>query len=372
MTRLTRRQFLKLAGSAAASGLLAGCTQSTQEAATPVPETAAAATDAPAPTLAPDPTDVPTVTPEVSRAEIIKFYPDGPSRVVRAHHAGVWDDEALVPDVLRRMLDGFITALTGLEDARDAWAVLFSPDERIAIKVNSISGGATHPALVMAVAECLQDVGVPAEQIVIFDRNTTELTSEGYPVNVDGPGVRCYGNGEHWSSPGNYKEGWTLLDRDVKLCETVLECDALINIPILKVAGGPGISFGMKNHYGTFDIPWGFHAGKFERAIGELNALSPIKDRTRLIVGDLLTPGSRYGGIDGYELVGLEDAILASFDPVAFDAVGLQIASEYLTSTDRSPDGTIDRASRWLAHAAEIGLGTDDPAHIDLVEVKLA
>jgi hypothetical protein len=105
----------------------------------------------------------------------------------------VWDGEALVPEVIRQMLDASIMELTGLNDAVKAWAALFSPNERIAIKVNSHPGGSTHVPLVMAVTEPLQAAGVPAEQILIFDRYSQELEDEGYPLNKDGPGVRCYG-----------------------------------------------------------------------------------------------------------------------------------------------------------------------------------
>jgi hypothetical protein len=224
----------------------------------------------------------------------------------------------------------------------------------------------------MALTDCLQDAGIPAEQIFIFDRNTSELESEGYPVNVDGPGVRCYGNGENWGKPGNYTGEWTLLDTDIKLSDILLSCDALINVPILK-RGGPGISFGMKNHYGTFDIPASFHGAKFERGIPELNGLPPIKDRTRLIVGDALTTRSYNGFLDNYEVMDIGNTTLMSFDPVAFDAVGLQMVVEKLTADGR---GSYARttplgAEPWLAVGAEMGLGTNDPANIELVEVNL-
>jgi uncharacterized protein (DUF362 family) len=270
------------------------------------------------------------------------------------------------------MLDVSVAKLTGLEEARDAWEVLFSPDERVAIKVNSIWGGATHPELVMALTDCLQAVGIPAEQIFIFDRNTSELESEGYPVNVDGPGVRCYGNGEDWGDSGNYTSGWTLLEQEIKLSDILLSCDALINVPILK-RGGPGISFAMKNHYGTFDIPSSFHGSNFERGIPELNALPPIKDRTRLIVGDALAEHSYNGLLDGYEIMAIGNTILVGFDPVAFDAVGLQMVIDTLDVDGRKSYARLAtiEAEPWLAVGAEIGLGTNDPANIDLVEVNL-
>jgi hypothetical protein len=58
---------------------------------------------------------------------VVKTHPDVWSKVVHAHHEGVWDGENLVPGALRQMLDASITELTGLSDAREAWAALFRP-----------------------------------------------------------------------------------------------------------------------------------------------------------------------------------------------------------------------------------------------------
>ena len=331
---ISRRDFIKLA---AAAGLLAGCSAIRQLGAAPTP----------------------------SREEIIKIYPDVPSKVVHARHAGAWEGEDLVPEALRQMLDASIIELTGLDDAIEAWAALFSPDERIAIKVNTIPRGSTHVPLVMAVTERLQAAGVPAEQILIFDRFTYELENEGYPVNEDGPGVRCYGTDyDHYT-----QEDWTLMDTAIKLSDLMLSCDALINIPILKQARGPGISFAMKNHYGTFNKPFNFHLPLWVRAFGELNALPPIRERTRLIIGDVLTVDKGWDG--AYHTIGTGDAILMSFDPVAHDTVGLQLVNQILAAEGSSTEATTSQATPWLEHAAEIGLGTNNPDNMDVVEIEL-
>jgi hypothetical protein len=263
------------------------------------------------------------------------------------------------------MLEASIVELTGLSDAVEAWSALFSPNEQIAIKVNSHLSGSTHVPLALAVTERLQAAGVPAEQILIYDRRSRELKEEGYPVNKDGPGVRCYG-----TDVIHYREGRTLLGTAIKLSELLLSSDALINIPVLK-DGGPGISFAMKNHYGTFDQPQSFHAPRIARAIAELNAFPEIKERTRLIVGDVLTVGKRYDTA-GYRMIGTGDTILMSFDPVAHDAVGLQLVNQVLAAEGSSTVSTTNLATPWLENAAQLGLGTNDPENMELVELRLA
>lgn len=352
---ISRREFLTIA----AVGLLARCSSSGQLAATPDLSEVEEPTSKPAatPTLTPKPTVV------VRRPEAIKAYPDVPSRVVHTHQAGVWDDGALVPGILRQMLDASITELTGLNDAAEAWSSLFAPDERVAIKVNTFGSSSfwTHVPLAVAVTECLQEVGVSPDQIVIFDRSSTELEFAGYPLNEDGPGVRCYGTGYR-----NYTVGWTIVDREVGLSDILLSCHALINVPILKQHSISGTSFAMKNHYGTIHKPSSFHSG-IERAIPELNALEPIRQRTRLVIGDVLNIVK-----PGWSSAATGDSILMSFDPVAHDAVGLQLYSDMVISEGGRSEMAVSKTTQWLENAAALGLGTSDPDNMDLVELTLA
>jgi len=381
---ISRRDFIKLA---AAAGLLAGCGPARPPTVTPILSEAEGPTDTPAATSMPTdtpaatsmPTDTPAVTPmptdapaptatsvvTARRPEIIKMYPDAPSKVVRAHHSGVWDGEELATEAIRQMLDASITELTGLNDAGEAWAALFDPGERIAIKVNTISTSDfwTRVPLVMAVAERLQEIGIPAEQITIFDRYTSELEYAGYPINRDGPGVRCHG------TDSDRTEGWTIMDTDIALSDILLNCDALINMPILKHHNHSGVTFAMKNHFGTFDKPKYFHRPVTGPAIVELNALAPIRDCTRLVIGDTLTvcpisQGGWFQAVTG-------DSILMSFDPVAHDTVGLQMLAEVRIAEGHDPEAAIELANPWLADSAALGLGANDPDDMDLVEVTL-
>jgi hypothetical protein len=382
---ISRRDFLSLAASAAAAGLLTGCNPATQPPptqtsapttaptdtaiplATDTPEPVPSITEGPVPTATKEPTATPEIVTEFRRPEIISFYPDAPSKVVHTHHAGVWKDDELAPGAIRQMLDASITGLTGLGDARAAWAALFAPDERIAIKVNAFRNSIiwTHVPLVMAVVESLQEAGVPAEQIVIFDYYTNELEEAGFPVNKDGPGVRCYGTDSACT------EGWKANNTNVKLSNILLGCDALINMPILKSHMIAGLSFALKNHFGTVSRPDSLHMN-IGQTTAALNALPPIKDRTRLIVGDVLTACLRYSNSFPYwdsDFTG--DSILVSFDPVAHDTVGLQLFGQLLTDDGGDPSAAIRWMTSTLVSGAELGLGTDDPENIDLVEVNL-
>jgi uncharacterized protein (DUF362 family) len=259
------------------------------------------------------------------------------------------------------MLDASVMALTGQPQAEAAWGALFAPEERVAIKVNTIRSSSfwTHAPLVTTLAERLQAIGVPAEQIVIFDRQTRELEGAGYTVNRDGPGVRCYG------TDGAYTRDWTLLDTQIGISDVLLSCDALINVPLLKAHGTSGMSFALKNHYGTFDQPARFHQPRIEQALGALNMLPPIAERTRLTIGDTLAICTR-----GWHDAVIGNAILMSLDPVAHDDVGVQMLEQAIL--DEGSNSTVrERTASWLSHAAALGLGVAATDEIDIVELEL-
>jgi uncharacterized protein (DUF362 family) len=386
MRRLSRRQLLK-SGSAVAAGLVLstlGCTGGS-----PLPTTTP--TTLPEPTLTPAASSTPGITPSatlepttaataaaaetatatatpvvvISRGDMMKHYPDAPSKVVRTHHSGVWSNKQLVPNALSQMLDATITQLTGVTDAIQAWKTLFDPGENIAIKVNTIFGSIefTKVPLVMAVVDRLQAAGIPPEQIMIFDRSGLELQNAGYTINKDGPGVHCYG------TDSMYTGGFEVVKLPVMLSNHLMKCDALINMPLVKQHAYAGVSFAMKNHYGTIDSPSSFHYGDYiKHGISEINALAPIKDRTRLIIGDALKVV--LGDSWTSETVG--DSIFMSFDPVAHDTAGLQVLVDAMKSKGKDPAGYIQKANAYLASAFDLGLGTNDPAQTDVQEIHLS
>jgi hypothetical protein len=374
---ISRRRFLGLA----AAGLLASCSPAEQPDAAPAsapPETPtptsvppATPTSAPPATPTPAPADTPTSAPAATlattgRQDVIKFYPDVPSKVVYTHHAGVWNGDQLSPEALRQMLDASITKLTGLNDAREAWAALFKPTEKVAIKVNAFGNSIiwTHVPLVNAVVASLQDVGLPAEQIFIYD-HLSVFKDAGYEVNKDGPGVRCL-------EETDFTGEWKVAKATVRLSSTLQSCDALINMPVLKSHMISGLTFAMKNHYGSVDYPSVLHSS-IEQAIPELNALPPIRDRTRLVIGDVLEANLKYAGSWPYWKADWKgDSILMSFDPVAHDTLGMQILERLQTENNANVSSFLrELAVSYLKTGAELGLGTDDPENMEVAEVKL-
>jgi hypothetical protein len=163
-----------------------------------------------------------------------------------------------------------------------------------------------------------------------------------------------------------------VLNKKIKLANLLKDCDALINIPVLKSHMMAGITFAMKNHYGSIYYPDLLHGDEM-RGVAALNAIPEIKDRTRLIIGDALSANLRYTYSFPYwkeDWIG--DSIFMSFDPVAHDTMGLKLLTRELEKAGDDPASVIGMATPGLKYAVELGLGTNDPANMQAIEQNLS
>lgn len=265
---------------------------------------------------------------------------------------------------IARMLEAGVKNLFDGEDSTSALRKLFTPDDVVGIKVNCIAGPnlSSHPHVVAAIVSELEKVPIPRERIIIWDRTGRELKRAGYSVNRDGPGVRCYGTDavgyeDKASSRGSFNGRLSkILTRQIT---------ALVNVPILKNHGGAGVTVAMKNHYGSFHNPGSHHGNRCDPYIADLNSLDVIKAKTKLIVCDA-TRAACNGG-PGYKpaFVWPYSGLILSCDPVAMDTVGARIIDERRAEVGIPTLAEAGRHPRWLASAAERGLGNAEPNRID-------
>jgi hypothetical protein len=281
------------------------------------------------------------------------------SRVVLVRHSGVWEGDIPNSATVLQMLDVGLATLANTADTLPVWRTLFDPDERVLLKVNCISyGGPTQPAVTYAVAQRLQDAGLAAENILIFDRTSHELESAGYTLNDGGPGVQCRG------THGNGSEA-ALSQATVRFYQEIDTYDAIINIPTPKQHSMAGVSVAMKNHYGSVDRPGALHGSRCDPAIAEINAQPVIRDKTRLVVSAALKVSPQ-----DWNHPEREDALLLSFDPVALDTVARDILVRHRQDKGLGVNALID-GSPQLDTAQSLNLGATDAALIDLQEVVL-
>ena len=104
------------------------------------------------------------------------------SMVYRAVDSRAIDDYEANPELVRRMVDRLVLAVTGQSSLAAAWGSLAKPTDMVGIKVcaNGAPLFSTHPAVVDAIEAGLIEAGVPAQNIVVWDREEKLLKLAGF------------------------------------------------------------------------------------------------------------------------------------------------------------------------------------------------
>jgi len=274
-------------------------------------------------------------------------------------------DTSVDQSVLNSMVAKGMQALTGASSEAAAWKKLFKPSDVVGIKVNTLFrvNASTHPEVVASIIAGLKLAGVKEENIIVWDRNDRELNQGGFVVNRTGKGVACYGTeGEYEPEPT--KQG----SFNGKLSRILTEkITALINVPILKDHSISGVTCAMKNHFGTHHNPSAHHGNNCDPFLADLNSVPAIKDKTRLIVTDALKPLAQGGPGYNAQYAWECRSILVSADPVAMDYQGWQIIEAQRKVFGLKPFAESGRPTKFIETAASLGLGTNDPAKMEII-----
>jgi uncharacterized protein (DUF362 family) len=306
------------------------------------------------------------------------FDPLDPTKVVIVEDPGATSGLTIDGDIVQSMMDCAIRRLTNTSDVGEAWKSIFpgiSETSVVSIKVNCLNHSLpTHPETATAVAEGLKQMTFdgtpfPENNIVIFDRWDSDLSSTGYTLNSSASGVRCFGT---QTGPGySGAEGYSTEDYDVcgqtkKITTIVTEvADYIVNVSVLKNHTIAGVTLCLKNHYGSCNNPDAvfnnIHGNHCDPCIPELNALPPIRDKQVVNICDALF-GIATGGPTGPPQFS-ENKLIMSKDPVAVDYWGREIL-------DGRGSNTIALSHHIETAAGDpYNLGTNDPAQMDVVTV---
>ncbi len=284
-----------------------------------------------------------------------------------------------VGEAIRRMVAEAVCAVTGKSKHDEAWAALIKPDDVVGLKVNTLAGWATSTAVEVtnAVAAGCISAGVKPENVIIWDRWDPDLIKGGYTINLDGPGVRCYGTMEDARSAGTRPGFGTPLQlgpTQQRYSQVLTDqISALINLPMLKTHQAAGLTAALKNHMGSISDPQLLHEASDGPNIAfaaHLNAHPDITDKTRLIICDALWPLYNAGPMNAPQFRSPYCGVLASADPVAHDIVCMDIIQKQ-RDTVRPPRWPLIPPARHLELAKTLDIGVSDPDRIDLVERDL-
>jgi len=293
----------------------------------------------------------------------------GRSRVVIARDAkirstGTGFDSGQLTQLLDRALQASFDCNSPLE----AWKKVVHPGEVVGLKVNCLGGrgNATHPELVEAITERLRQVGIT--EIVIWDRQNSDLERGRFKIAEHGSGVRCFGN----DVMGFENDLATFGKAGSLLCRTLTQvCDAVINLPVLKDHGIAGVTLALKSMFGAIHNPNKYHSNAGNPYVADVYALAPIRQKVRLQICDGLN--AQYEGGPSFmpQWMWPFNGLLVSRDPVALDYVGWKIIEKKRAEVGMKPLLELKREPAYISTAAdaEHRLGNCDPQRIQRVEI---
>ncbi|MEN6535726.1 MAG: DUF362 domain-containing protein [Bryobacteraceae bacterium] len=286
------------------------------------------------------------------------------SRVVIARDARF--DAQRLPGLLDRAVQSYF----GCDSAMEAWRKIVRPGEVVGLKVNCLSGkgGATTVGLVEAICERLRQAGVPAGNIVIWDRLNDDLDSAGFRIETRSGRIRCIGN-----DVLGYEDELSVYGSAGSLMAKTLTqvCDAVINLPVLKDHGIVGVTLAMKNLFGAIHNPNKYHLQSGNPYVPDVYMLPAIRRKMRLVICDGIT--AQYEGGPSYmpQWTWPFHGLLVAQDPVALDYTGWQIIERKRLEKRMKTLAAAGRAPLYIATAADSRhrLGTNDPGSIERIEV---
>jgi hypothetical protein len=218
--------------------------------------------------------------------------------------------------VLDRMLADTVMRVTGQKTAKDAWLSLVKPTDVVGL-VPTPHLNPTHRELVDAVRRALVAAGVPADRI-------TEAQG-----GIEKPRA----------------------------------CTALIAMPALKAHWLTGLGTAMKLYIMYSGRPSSYH-GENNVNLGETWVLPDVKGKTRLVLVDALRPLCDKGPQPDPRYMWDYKGLIAGTDPVAIDAVGLQIVMAKRTALRGEPWPLSPPPLSVAAADERFGLGTSRMAEI--------
>jgi len=277
------------------------------------------------------------------------------------------------PDPARvaALLDHAMQAYFGAKNPVDPWKLIARPGQRVSLKVNTL-GHALSPnvALVAAICERLQQVGIKPDDITVWDRSSRDLQSAGFKLSSTPGAVRFVASDTagYEDAPTNYGAVTT------HLAKLLTGSDVMLNLPVLKNHNLAGVTMAMKNMYGVINNPNALHATACNPYIADLNMIPQIRQKMKFIIGDMMT--AVYEGGPGYkpEYAWNENGIIVGEDRVAIDHTCAGIIERKRAEKGLPTLEQKNTPTHYIATAADAqhALGTNDPARIALIEHDIA
>jgi len=292
------------------------------------------------------------------------------SKVVLVRGRGVMNQEgAIDQNKLLGMFNRGFELLMDKQNPRDSLRLLFSPNDRVGIKINTISGKmlSTRPDVALSLAKLLLEAGIRERNIIIWDRTNRELKDAEYRLNFNGSGFRVFGT-------DTQGVGYTrdLVDHlNIGSLFSLIQSDmvsASISLAVLKDHGMAGVTAGMKNYFGAVHNPNKYHDFNCNPFVAELFETDFIRKKHKLTILDCLLVQYHRGPSYHPHWAERYEALLFSLDPVAADFVGWQLIEKLRAQKGLPSLEEEKRAPIYLKTAEKMGLGKANSSQIQVIE----
>jgi hypothetical protein len=293
------------------------------------------------------------------------------------------------PERAHQLVDRGVLALTQTRTVADAWRVFVHSNDVVGIKIVARSGPlfSVRKDVVRAVVDGLRSASMRDGNIIVWDKYQNDLVEAGYDLSDDTNNVQVIGvipaigfdPVVKLRSPYAGKLIWGDLlfgqpddiSGESHLTRLVTQrCTKLINIVVLADHSEVGLSGCLLNlALGSVDNTRRFQnsAAACDTAVPEICAMPELRDKTVLHIVDGLLGQYALGPNFHPEFTWHHGAICLSTDPVALDTVAL---GEIELRRKRAGLVSVANKAKFIQTAAQLGLGTADPAGIETVRVS--
>jgi len=294
-------------------------------------------------------------------------------------------------NVVQIMVNLGLTNFTGKATVAEAWRSLVSTQDVVGIKVFSAAGelSGTRPIVVAAVIHGLLDAGLPATNIIIWDKHADDLRAAGFFKLAAQLGVRAAGAVETSYDPTNFylpdsavignllygdlefgKKGEGVGRKSFVSKLVSQQITKIISVaPLLNEneIGACGQLYSLA--LGSVDNTFRFEgdASRLAVAVPEIYALPALGDRVALDITDALI-GQYEGGSRGLlHYSSVLNQLWFSHDPVALDTLAVKELDRERQS--RNAPGFKPNLELY-ANATLLQLGVNETNKIQVEKVK--
>jgi len=323
-----------------------------------------------------------------------------PGRVIEVREPNAIVRNRVSQPIVRDMLEHAMKELTGGKSGQAAWTKFVEPRDIVGIKINPSGAPAccSSPEIVREIIASVQSVGVPARNILVYDRYSYEMDIGSYQTLLP-PGIRIVGIQEAFAGGAGYEPSvfcdcdlfgeWET--RSYMASIVAHEVTKIINVPTMKDHSASGVTGALKNlAYGTFNNVARTHRTPHSFTnpmIGLMCTVEPLRSKAVLHIMDGMRQVWHGGPLTQVQqFIDQPGILLAATDPVALDTIELEAIETKRrergapslwkhdpNSITANNDDFYHDASKNLffrqpghvAAAAKLGLGVGDLKQID-------